>query len=1325
MFDIFKKDIKVGDKVKLYLTTGKEPVGIVSEIGDNFVLLKGDDSVSNRFFDKLIGGWDIIISSSTFTSIEKTEKDIGSSDQRNTNITPINIDGQFLTNKAQKLLQSLNRHLLDKVIAPNANIIKVKRGGFSCIGSDNKHSSILIPHNKILDEELVKKIESFQLVVPFPVILNYISRNERVFVNAVVPPGTIESLINRFIYLIEKNRFKDASSLLDIFKMEIGYNKTIIEIIGELKKVRSFRQQTVLPKVEAKEKKQPSERKAFKSVEKEINDLISQSMFEKALSQIELELRKQIEDSKYVSSLLLKRAQIFSSLDKPEESESAYHELIQFNEKIHSPANNLSHLYTELGRLQSLKVEKLQEAAISIRKALKLNPGNSYASNLLKQIEKKVGHIDNLENSNIENANDELVIDIDDESNTISKLIDVDIKEHKFTHADILKNGGKPTSYIAKKILDEAKKTRDVDLSETYPLYLEAAKAFSELNVGSYDLSDYQEAAAYYSLLKGNSLYLAFRKSVTRSELELTRLTRLKDSSSSYYFEALNLLSNIEPASLLVVLANYLRLNIIIYNIRKANQNDFSSLFEMQFADIFTYCLKNKNHEIEEIAFKAILECGASSINAWNKLSNAQKGTGRLYDEFYYEHQRKRIYQIINRINIEAVSEEIKPSEFLKNSFQLRAKQKSSFITSFNDMNSLEFTPVNFRSILKKWEQIFSNNRFLTDTDMEVEKEIKNIISIIQPYLNRKQIERTNILIQTNGIIQKRLSFINENTTYYGRTLFYGLLVKWKREIDELLKEKIAQSFPSLSVIIDPPYYVTTDGQESIPIIIKNEGEATSEGFFLRIALESTVYQTSANTTFESKTEIPAGNQGEAIINIPNELLHNSNAVELTIDAQAIYQSKRLPIKKFQLTVEKEPSTSLGYDDIPWRDGPIPSKDLFKGRKRLVADLAQHYLSIERDKPYILYGLTRTGKSSVLEYLKKDIGGNTFFSKGSNYKIITFSWELNEAASQANASDFYYYILYQQTYEVLEKYFRTNNLSFDGLKIDDRKVRFRDFKIILDFLAEKKLFPLFLIDEFSFIKNLMDKGTIDSAFLHSLRQFALNGLASFAFAGTYDIKQLIKNPNYGITGQLVNTIEYQVNEIGDEAAEELIEVISDKLSFTPEAIDHIRFLSGNIPYFIQIICKHCGNYAVEKNRRYIGYPELEKVIRILIGQEESSTNSLVKKLPEGTFQNNQFSPADPKEVSALISSIVHFNKNELKPRGIGAHELEKLWADRKLGSYKQKLAEAISILLEKKILIQEEDEGLPVYKFSVDLFRRWWGIHNPDINLALMMLTES
>jgi len=48
-------------------------------------------------------------------------------------------------------------------------------------------------------------------------------------------------------------------------------------------------------------------------------------------------------------------------------------------------------------------------------------------------------------------------------------------------------------------------------------------------------------------------------------------------------------------------------------------------------------------------------------------------------------------------------------------------------------------------------------------------------------------------------------------------------------------------------------------------------------------------------------------------------------------------------------------------------------------------------------------------------------------------------------------------------------------------------------------------------------------------------------------------------------------------------------------------------------------------------------------------------------------------------------------------------------------AFRSKLAEAIELLLEKKVILQYEDDGLPVYKLSVDLFRRWWGQHHNDL----------
>lgn len=318
-------------------------------------------------------------------------------------------------------------------------------------------------------------------------------------------------------------------------------------------------------------------------IESKINVLLQSGKAIAALALINDYLKQEYCTGKIKSSLLLKRAQTYSALSDYEAAKDAYIELIEYNEIIKSPSNNLSHLYTELARLEHLTEESKNVILETLTKALKYNPSNSYASTLFEQI--------NSGNYQIKTNNTEdnqLLLDSEELSTTISKMIDIDIKEHMFSHEKIIKNGGTSTPSIAKSIYEEAKRTKDVDMSERYPVYLEAAKAYSILPVGSYDIQEYLESVAYYAILKGNSLFIRFKKSLAEDNPNIVMLTHIKDSACSYYIESLNLLSNIEGEHLLTILANYLKMNIALVNVQKGEQPNISD----QFNKVFLIVLK-------------------------------------------------------------------------------------------------------------------------------------------------------------------------------------------------------------------------------------------------------------------------------------------------------------------------------------------------------------------------------------------------------------------------------------------------------------------------------------------------------------------------------------------------------------------------------------------------------------------------------------------------------------------------------------------------------------------------------------------------------------
>ena len=586
-------------------------------------------------------------------------------------------------------------------------------------------------------------------------------------------------------------------------------------------------------------------------IESKINVLLQSGKAIAALALINDYLKQEYCIGKIKSSLLLKRAQTYSALSNYEAAKIAYIELIEYNEFIKSPSNNLSHLYTELARLEHLTEESKNVILETLTKALKYNPSNSYASTLFEQI--------NSGNYQIKTNNTEdnqLLLDSEELSTTISKMIDIDIKEHMFSHEKIIKNGGTLTPSIAKSIYEEAKRTKDVDMSERYPVYLEAAKAYSILPVGSYDIQEYLESVAYYAILKGNSLFIRFKKSLAEDNPNIVMLTHIKDSACSYYIESLNLLSNIEGEHLLTILANYLKMNIALVNVQKGEQPNISD----QFNKVFFNCVKSSDANINLIAWATIVAVGTASPKAWNKLTNIKGGTRGLYRVMTSPEKRQSIYSILNRINDDPVNTDLLPGEFLKQSFTNRVKRNKQFRDVLAKVLKADFNIHMLTSLDALWKSIPDYMDLLSETDQESKKIGDKVLRNLLPYTSRQsQIERTNLLYQAQDDLEKQIAFINDNTTYYGRTFFFPLFTTWRTIIQQNLKEKISKTLPVLQVIPDP-HYILKDGADLlVNLIIKNIGESTAEGYHLNVSLTSLINGSVIKGKSKEDKEIPVG----------------------------------------------------------------------------------------------------------------------------------------------------------------------------------------------------------------------------------------------------------------------------------------------------------------------------------------------------------------------------------------------------------------------------------------------------------------------------------
>lgn len=1232
------------------------------------------------------------------------------------------IDRETLYSIVEEIKSSLTNEEKTTIVASNASVREVIRRSFRVNTEDQPKLSINT--NTIIETSLMQELLHFSIGDSLPVVIYYhqTPHFEVKGVYLTLSPNTIWGYLELLRQAIEEGHYRQAKALCYFLRSQSIRQQTLWKIgklIQVMKCVNAF-----IKEKQERIKTAAKISKGYKEIEKQLNELIRNGEHSTAISTIDEMLEKSSVDNKYKSSLLLRKAQAYSSITDYKNAQLAYASLIEFIESVGGESKNLSHLYTELARLQAMDKLRLNDAQKSVEKALRYNPQNKYAATLLEQI--KSGSLSSLSVSSSssvvsDNSDDdkELMLEIDDSALTISKMIDIDIKEHKFNHDLVIANGGIPSSSIAESLLEEAKSYKGSDLGERYPIYLEAAKAFSELPVGSYDLSNYMESVAFYAVYKANFLFYQFNNDIKSSKSSnISYLKRLKDSACSYYIESLNLLSNTNTNMLSMILCNYIKLNVAISNFENNLEVDLTG----NFNKIFLSCINSHVQAVNDILWKTIIEVGSASSNAWNSLWRYEIRAKAIQWRLEFkkalkdESKQKGIYEIINRQNHSSIDTTLPPGNFLKQSFSYRQKRLLEFAEVLSKIIKEELNLHLLTSLTGIWGLLDQYTDLLNNTETESKVQVDKILLILKPYSNRNQIERTNLLIQVQRLIEEQLLFINQNTTYYGRTFFFPLLSKWKRVIMKALEKKIADTMPQLVAVADPPYIVDIDGSKVVNLLVKNQGESTAEGCIMIPNVINLPTGASIKGKNTYRNEIPSGNNIEVPMKLP-PAMNDAESIKLVMSISAMYQGKELPATEFEFTLEKEPESTLKYEDIPWNDGPIPVEQMFKGRKQILEMLTKHYTSIERDKPYILYGLTRTGKSSILKYLRNSLDKKQITISGEQYCIATFYWDLSQASSFGNAHDMWEYLLFDQFNENLEPYIGVN--GYNELAMPERP-RAKELNNALNFLHKKHIYPLFFVDEFSFIKVMMDNSVVNPAFLHTLRQFSFEAKAGFIYAGTYDVDALLEDPKYGITGQLVGCKKEQISEIDKDSAEELMQVLGNKLIFTKEAVEHIHRLSGDVPYFVQMICKYCGFYAVENKRSIIGYPELEHVVKILTGEITPSESSLVKTLPDNVFQNNMFSPADPKEVNVLITSIVHFNReNKEHPRGVSMVELQELWAAKKVSAFTAKLADSIELLTKKKVLKDAVDEDLPVYTLTVDLFRRWWSIHHPDISVEI------
>lgn len=1049
-----------------------------------------------------------------------------------------------------------------------------------------------------------------------------------------------------------------------------------------------------------------------KSLDKELDELIRNGEKEEFLKRSYQIITTSRPTPKYLRSYLDRIVNVEMDLNHTGQALKALAYLIAFTERQEDRnLNTLNHLYITMAKLY-LKEENKEEALKSILYAENLRPLNSSIKKLKDSIMSLGADKDESKLVGTNSSIDTVHRNID--GYNISKMLlhDVEQEAHR---QELLPNS---ELVPAEQLFGKAQNNRNSQ-SDTYDekafSFLEAAAAY--YNNKQTDTVMFKISIANYARFKGDGMFTRFSNHLKTNFYNLDELQAVRDSACSYYIEALSISDTLgEKEHLRELLLKYFQLSYIVSQVEggKTPEQDWENI---SMGKLLKICLEGDSSENLNVLLKTYIEVGSAAEDVWNSLMKGKGELGPFKDRCYHEDKFKKIaYTALNQINQSSVDINLDLEDFMRDIFISRISRINELKSHLDDCLIWKFEIFDISTFENKWNKVVEYKQFMTTTDRKVMSSIREVIDILKPFASIiRENGRTNILVRSQNFLLGAYKTVTETATFYGRSYFSRLIEPWLNEIARLLELRHVIAYPKLEITPDPCYIRTNEnGEGVIDFIVTNLGDSTAQSFVVDAAINGKTYR------IEHLEELSAGDC--CVEGLVSADFLNTESIDVRFTMTITYEGKALPSTESEATYEVESGEVLTDEiQIPWKISDTPKENIFKGREEKLSTLINHYLSKDRTQTYILYGLTRTGKSSLLDYLCERIEDQPL-REDSAKTIKTFQWDLSKISfKNATVADLWMNLLEINIYnklpddilDVIDGFFPDNRLP-DTLCQSD-------LEIMVSALNYCEIIPLITIDEFSNIRPMLKEGLVDATFISELRNLALKGKACFVYAGTYDIKELPKEKEFGIEGQMTNTRSMHISEIEQVYADELIDACKS-IVFVDKAKAYIRSLSGCVPYWIQWICLDCGKYAVAHKKRHLGYRDVDHVVKVLTGEEQPSKKDTWEAMDETNFHNNQISPNNIAE-HQLISCISYLVRESTQiERGVSMDELTRLWDKYNIPPDKRlNMTRALKSLEEKRVVRQFTDETREVYRLNVDLFRRWWYTHHRDLALEFSL----
>lgn len=508
------------------------------------------------------------------------------------------------------------------------------------------------------------------------------------------------------------------------------------------------------------------------------------------------------------------------------------------------------------------------------------------------------------------------------------------------------------------------------------------------------------------------------------------------------------------------------------------------------------------------------------------------------------------------------------------------------------------------------------------------------------------------------------------------RTIFLEISEKWQGVITSEAKSLRGPADIAISILNKNLSVNTNNEWQSIVIKIENMGLSPAENIKLTF-LENENIQVR-----EKQKDIQLLGIGEATkIEFSVKTIGKPTDLRINIDTSFDDFERKNKLRVFA-DILSVTSSYVEYQKVlnPYIVGtPLKNEKIFVGRSSALRFALSNLSSGTQNNILIYFGQRRIGKSSILYQL---------MSSSLNFEYIFVYIDCQGFADSDTAR-----LLYRLCREIRNCLLK-RQISIEEPSLDKFKENtFLELDDYLDkveqSLAGKKVALMF--DEYEFLEYKVKDGAVSPEIFNKLRNLMQHRNRNFAFifVGTHRLTELTED----YWSFLFNiALYYEIGTLDEKDAKNLIvKPVEGYIKYDQLVIDKMLRITGNHPYFIQVLCRLLVNYCNNYSKGYVNLKDLNEVLDEAI---EGSTAHV-------KYLFNDCSTKSEQEVLTFLSRTTDETKLSASPIEIFRLAIESGF------TYDLITVQEILSGLKNKKLVRQGGELGDLLGFEYEFLRLW------------------